>query len=114
MMPAMNLIVSRSLLCLFASLGLMVLAQAAEPEQEPAPRMVKPEAFQKRYQRVGMAETMHSTEFKGVKDGVAILRISDKRVVGKGWKEEWIGVKLADLDPAFRAELEKAAGAKKE
>lgn len=112
MMPAMKVIASRLLLCLFASLGLMIFAQAAEPE--PAPRMVKPEVFQKRYQRVGVAETMHVTEFKGVKDGVAILRISDKKLLGDGWKEEWIGVKLADLDPAFRAELEKAAGSRKE
>jgi len=105
----------RSILsCLFACVVIAATDCHAAPDADPAPRMVKPEVFQERYQRVGMAETMHFTEFVGVKDGVAILRISDKRLVGQGWKEEWIGVKLADLDPAFRAELEKAAAPKKE
>lgn len=105
----MNASALKLLLWLFASLGLMVSTEAAEPEPEPVPRMVKPEVFHKRYQRVGMAETMHVTEMVGVRDGVAILKIADKSpLIGK-WREQHIGVKLADLDPKLRAEVEKAA-----
>ena len=86
----------------------------AEDKEEPVkppinPDMVKAEVFKKRYARVGMAETMHTTAFFGVQEGVAILKVGDMNPLTKGWREKWIGVKLQDLDPAFRAEVEKAA-----
>ena len=91
--------------CLMVSMGC-----AAGPEKARAKtEIVKVDVFKKRYQRVGMAETMHATEFLGVKDGVAILQISDMNLLTKGWSKKRIGVKLADLDKAFRTEVEKAA-----
>ena len=73
------------------------------------PEMVKAEVFKKRYARVGMAETVHSTHFVGVQEGVAILKVGDMNLLTKGWREKWIGVKLADLDVPFRTEVERAA-----
>lgn len=99
---------------LFVMMSICLVSFAGEEAKEPVkpplkPDMVKAEAFKKRYHRVGMAETVHTTEFVGVINGVAILKVGDMHLLTKGWREKWIGVKLADLDPAFRAEVEKAA-----
>lgn len=92
-----------------ACIGLAQARDEAPPKPAIKPEMVKPEAFKSRYQRVGMAETVHHTEFVGVVDGVAILKVGDMHLLTKGWREKWIGVKLADLDPEFREEVQKAA-----
>lgn len=98
----------------YALLGLAFVGLGFAKDEPPAkpplkPEMVKAEVFTKRYQRVGMAETMHHTEFVGVVDGVAILKVGDMHVLTQGWREKWIGTKVADLDPALRAEIEKLA-----
>ncbi len=95
-------------------LSLACMSFAAGEEEKPVkppikPEMVKAEVFKKRYARVGMAETVHSTKFVGVQDGVAILKVGDMNLLTKGWREKWIGVKLADLDVPFRLEVEQAA-----
>ena len=100
------------LCCLVLALAVSSLAWAKDEEPpKPAlkPEMVKADAFKNRYLQVGMAQTVHHTEFVGVVDGVAILKVGDMNLLTKGWREKWIGVKLADLDPVFRAEVEKAA-----
>lgn len=93
-----------------ALFGVVGAKEVKQPEKPPLkPEMVKAEAFENRYRRVGMAETVHYTEFVGVVDGVAILHVGDMHLLTKGWREKWIGVKLEDLDAQLRKELEEAA-----
>lgn len=100
----------RSVLLSLSLFGVSHAEDKKEPEKPPLkPEMVKADAFTKRYHRVGMAETVHTTEFVGVVDGVAILKVGDMHLLTKGWREKWIGTKVADLDPVLRAEIEQKA-----
>jgi hypothetical protein len=93
-------------------LGLTILGMSQAKDQEVAkpplkPEIIKADVFEKRFARVGMAETMQTTEFVGVVDGVAILKVGDMNLLTKGWREKWIGTPVADLNPALRSEIEK-------
>ena len=99
----------RSVLISLSLFGVACAKDEEPPKPALKPEMVKADAFKNRYLQVGMAQTVHHTEFVGVVDGVAILKVGDMNLLTKGWREKWIGVKLADLDPVFRAEVEKAA-----
>lgn len=73
------------------------------------PEIVKLEVFMKTYASVGMAKGLHDVNFVGVQNGVAILKVGEMNPLTKGWRVKWIGVKVTELDSAFRAEVEKAA-----
>ena len=66
--------------------------------------------FKEHYARVDMPETMRSTKFQGIKNGEAVIEVRRMSFLNrKRWKTRRIAVKLDDLDPAFRGEVEKAA-----
>lgn len=78
-------------------------------EQDKA-KAIPAKEWQSRYMRVGMAETVRYTKFLGIKNGHAEIEVHEMNVLTltKKWNSVRYQVKLADLEPGFRAEVEKA------
>ena len=74
-------------------------------EQFGDARRSTPADFKRRYARVGMPESMHSTTFLGQENGNAFLREQHMSLFSKEWSSQVYYVPLAELDEPFRATL---------
>mgnify|MGYP003624467782 CR=1 FL=1 len=74
-------------------------------EQLDAARRLTPTDFKRRYARVGMPESMHSTTFLGQEHGNAFLREQHMSLFSKEWSNQVFYVPLEELDEPFRATL---------
>jgi len=98
--PKPSLLLRTTLVLGIIGLAIVGLAKAAE-----ARKFVAPAEFKEHFERVGMAETMHHTEFRGVTNGVAGLRVQSMNPLTRKWSEQLIEIEVEKLDPAFRAEI---------
>ena len=101
------------------ALAIAGIAKAAEKESEPKMEKVSVAEFKEQYANTKIVHSVHEITYLGHKDGNASIRVrsmlnASSLLPGKSrWSERIIYVPLQDLDPEFRAELEKAVASPK-
>lgn len=75
---------------------------------EPAAFKTVPVAeFKEHLARVGMPETMRTTTFLGIENDLAVIEVRKMSLTNpKKWSTRRVAMKLDDLDPALRADVE--------
>ena len=86
------------------------ILKAGEPDKGKA---IPAKEWKEHFQRVEMPETMRSTKFLGIEKGLAVIQVQKMDPLSEKWTTNLYQVKLADLEPGFRAEVEKADAALK-
>lgn len=75
---------------------------------EPAAGKTVPVAeFKEHFARVDMPETMRATTFLGIEKDLAVIEVRKMSLINpKKWSTQRIAVKLDDLDPTLRSDVE--------
>lgn len=95
------------------SITVLAFAGLAKADKPLQPKDIAPAEFKAHFARVDSPESMRSTEFEGIEGGKATIAVSKMNPLTKKFSKQQVTVKLADLDPALRAEI-KAYWAKKQ
>lgn len=88
------------------SITVLVFAGLAKADKALQPKDIAPAEFKAHFARVDSPESMRSTEFEGIEGGKATIAVSKMNPLTKKFSKQRVTVKLADLDPALRAEIE--------
>ena len=88
------------------SITVLAFAGLAKADKPLLPKDVAPAEFKAHFARVDMPESIRSTEFQGIENGKATIAVSKMNPLTKKFSKQLVTAKLADLDPALRAEIE--------
>jgi hypothetical protein len=88
------------------SITVLAFAGLAKADKPLLPKDVAPAEFKAHFARVDSPESMRSTEFQGIEGGKATITVSKMNPLTQKFSKKLVTVKLADLDPALRAEIE--------
>ncbi len=88
------------------SITVLAFAGLAKADKPLQPKDIAPAEFKAHFARVDSPESMRSTEFQGIENGKATIAVSKMNPLTQKFSKQLVTVKLADLDPALRAEIE--------
>ncbi len=88
------------------SITVLAFAGLAKADKPLQPKDIAPAEFKAHFARVDSPESMRSTEFQGIENGKATIAVSKMNPLTQKFSKQRVTVKLADLDPALRAEIE--------
>jgi hypothetical protein len=87
-----------------SAVSMPILVRGAEPA---AVKTVPVAEFKKHYTRLGMPETMRTTTFLGIEHNMAVIEVRRMSLIDpKKWSARRIAVKLDELDPVLRSDVE--------
>jgi hypothetical protein len=91
----------------------ITLAGIVKAGEQDKGKAIPAKEWKEHFAVVGMPETMRSTKFLGIKNGLAVIQVQKMNPLSEKWTTTLYKVKVADLEPGFRAEVEKADAALK-